>query len=169
MKADGLVYHAHGVPNAMSDSDFIKTLTIPASLGSTDPPWTCIPFARVKDNDRSKKTLVVKALTEPTKHTFRIEYLGRNYAIHLVLQAHKKDILDKAADRLAAEEDKYCSTTHNDAHYLPPQPKRAAKPSKRDTMETDNEEAELEAVMCLRRCSLFGIIASKKRRLPNIA
>lgn len=49
----------------------------------------------------------MKALTVPSNHTFRIAYLGNDFAIHLVHQDRRPDFLDRAADRIEQEEEKY--------------------------------------------------------------
>ena len=94
-----------------------------------------MPFARASRSEWGKKTLVVKALAVPAKHTFRFTYQGRDYAIHLVQQERRLDILDKAAERLSREEAKYQADASD---YRPPQPKKQARKTK---MEVD-EEAE---------------------------
>ena len=87
---------ATDVPHAMSDADFVKALTIPSPKGLSTAPWTCVPSARATTKcEWGKKALVVKALTSPSKHTFRVDYMGRKFAIHLVKQERKSDLLQR--------------------------------------------------------------------------
>jgi hypothetical protein len=135
-KADGLVFHANGVPHSMNDADLVRSLTIPASENE-GTKWTCAPFARTSGGQWGRKTLVVKALDVPSKHTFRIDYLGKKYVIHLIQQERKFDVLDKACDRIAKETEKY----QRPDEYKEPTPKKKAQPVRR-TMEVDEEDRE---------------------------
>jgi hypothetical protein len=139
-KADGLVYHANGVPHTMSDADLVRALTI-ISNDENVAPWTCVPFARVNGSDWGRKTLVVKALVEPTKHTSRIDYLGRKYVIHLIEQERKLDVLDRAAERRSKEEEKY----FRDNECKQPSPKTKAQPVQKPmNVDEDGDQDEAE-------------------------
>ena len=75
-KADGIVFHAVGVPFTMPDDKLVNALAQqPRDL--EQPEWRCIPFAVSDKGVWGKKTMVVKALSLPYESTVRIKYAGR--------------------------------------------------------------------------------------------
>ena len=87
-KADGFVHHAVGIPYDMSDQQVVESLA--------QGKWRCFPKALHSKKQWGKKTLVVKALTEPNELTVRVRFKTRIHPVRLVLQNNKLDPLEQA-------------------------------------------------------------------------
>jgi hypothetical protein len=97
-RADGLFYHAVGVPFAMTDEKLVTTLTQQPD-DPDEPVWRCIPVAVHDKGQWGKKTMVVKALFPPYQNTIRIKYGTTVYPIHLVQQKRRLDLLERAEEK----------------------------------------------------------------------
>jgi hypothetical protein len=97
-RADGLFYHAVGVPFAMTDDKLVTTLTQQPD-DPDEPVWRCIPVAVHDKGQWGKKTMVVKALFPPYENTIRIKYGTTVFPIHLVQQKRRLDLLERAEEK----------------------------------------------------------------------
>ena len=90
----------------MSDKALVEALTIQPPPDILDLPWTCVPIALASKAVWGRKNMVVKAVTLPPTYTFSVRSDDKVYPVHLVTQARKLDLWDRAAEKHQAEEKK---------------------------------------------------------------